>query len=1111
MLKIKHFTLLLLFAAEFSTNVHAQQITQTDYERAVSLLWQNVSNKKAFRLQVYPIWFADSTGFWYRYQSKDGKQYMKVEFDRMKIEGFFDHNRLAAALSEELNEPVKSNDLPLESLEYISENQLRFRTKGKSYLLDLTNYQLREEKPEENRNAFESTSPDGKWIAYTKDYNLFVKSTENEEVKQLSHSGYKNYEYASYHGWGDIMEGEGGERPQHFSVSWSPDSKWIYTNICDLRSANKMYLLDYSIDTLYRPKLLSYYRGSPGDTGMVYMIPVLFDILQGKEIKPDLPRNTHINAVSASWSKTGDKLYANYASRGYQNRYVKVLDMRTMEIQELIHEQSNTNIPNFKYWLLEEKNRILFASNGSGWRQLYVFDLNTKAIAPLAHGDYYVEDVLHIDEKKGFVYFTASGKEAGRNPYHTHLYRAVIDKKEVKLLTPENLHHEVSIEPGGKYFVDNMSTAQTPTTTVLRDTKTGRILLELSKADVEDLIAMNWQAPETFTAIAQDGKTEIFGALWKPINFDPNKKYPVIDHSYTGPHTQVFPNNFMHVLSDINQATAELGFVVVMIDGMGSSGRSKAFQDISYKNMGRNLTDHVLAIQQLAEKYSWIDAERVGIFGHSAGGYDACHALLEFPDFYKVGVASSANHDHRMEKAWWPEMYMGWPVDSAYHKQSNITMAANLKGKLLLVHGGIDENVNPSATFKLAEYLVKADKEFDLLIFPSQRHGYNGKYHDYFLKKRWNYFVEHLLGAKPIWDFSLEDQSQTVKLNCKLPRVVDGPIALGFPKVEGLAPSIGKLNMTVLFVDFDDVPATKSVDSVFSIINPIAPEFFDEMSYGRLQLNLNPHLEWLRLSKPSSHYGEGIYEFLPHRDFIQEAVNLADSKVDFSDTDVVLVMANPDAEAIAMGPVFKSLDPQYKIKTAEKDIAVGITSGYDLNYWGGLWLGHETGHTFGLPDLYLFEDEKQLRYVGTFGIMGISSGNAPGHFAFERWVLGWIDDNQIYCHDDGEVVIEIEAIEKKGGIKAVVVPLDTTRALVVESRRKIGFDKKTREGALVYLVNTALPGGSGPIQVKPGVKSEYEFLQDAPMIKGEVYTFENVTIEVVGSGKESDKVKVIVK
>ncbi|MGB5314953.1 MAG: hypothetical protein WBN56_03050 [Robiginitalea sp.] len=353
-------------------------------------------------------------------------------------------------------------------------------------------------------------------------------------------------------------------------------------------------------------------------------------------------------------------------------------------------------------------------------------------------------------------------------------------------------------------------------------------------------------------------------------------------------------------------------------------------------------------------------------------------------------------------------------------------------------------------------------------------------------------------------------QNPDNKTNCKLSRVVDGPIALGFPKVEGLAPSLGKLNITVLFVDFEDVPATQSTDSIFSIINPIVPNFYKEISYERLEVHFNPHFEWLRLSKPSAHYGVAIREFEPHREFLQEAIDLADKSVNFSQTDVVLVMSNPKAESIPFGPVFKSIDPEYQLKTAEKSISVGITSGYDINYWGGLWLAHETGHTFGLPDLYDFEGENQLKSVGTFGIMGTQAGNAPGYFAFERWVLGWIDDNQVICHQSGVATVELSAIEKIGGIKAIVTPIDSTTALVVESRRKIGVDIKTQEGALVYLVDTALPGGSGPIKVRPGFKSEYKYLQDAPLKKGETYSFNNIMVEVIDSNKESDKVKVTI-
>jgi dipeptidyl aminopeptidase/acylaminoacyl peptidase len=734
-------------------------MTKEDYSRAVSFLWQNVNNKKAFNLNVSPNWFPDSTGFWYTVQDKTAKNYMKFDFTTLKADKWFNHQKLAELLGVELNEEVKATGLPISSLEYINQNELRFRAKNKNFKLDLNIYQLQQQdEKKEPENPMESKSPDGKWIAFTKNYNLFLKSTATGEEKQLSHNGIKNYEYASYYGWDDIIEGECGERPARFDVSWSPDSKWIATNICDLRNGNKMYLLNWSIDSLYRPKLLSYYRGSPGDTNMVYMIPVLFEVENSREIRPDLPRNTHINAVSTRWSEKGETLYADYATRGFQNHYVFSLDMKSLKMETLIHEQSKTNIDNFFYTVIEEKGKVLFASERSGWRQLFLLDLKTKTITHLAEGEYYVNDVIHIDENAGIVYFSALGKEPGVNPYQQYLYSVSIDKNEIKLVTPEKLNHDISFSPDGRFFTDNQSTAQQPTITVLREAANGKIISELARAEITELKSMNWTAPQIFTAVARDGKTEIYGALWKPSNFDPNKRYPVIDNSYTGPHTQMFPRNFTRVLAVNNQALAELGFVVMMVDGLGSSGRSKAFHNVSYRNLGFGLTDHVLAIKQLAEKYEWIDAERVGIFGHSAGGYDAGHALLQFPDFYKVGVASSGDHDHRMEKAWWPEMYMGWPVDSAYHQQSNVTMASNLKGKLLLVHGGIDENVNPSATYKLAENLVKADKQFDLLIFPSQRHGYTGKFADYFTKKRWNYFVENLLGKKPLWEFSLEER-----------------------------------------------------------------------------------------------------------------------------------------------------------------------------------------------------------------------------------------------------------------------------------------------------------------------------------------------------------------
>jgi dipeptidyl aminopeptidase/acylaminoacyl peptidase len=514
-----------------------------------------------------------------------------------------------------------------------------------------------------------------------------------------------------------------------------------------------MYLLDWGVDSLYRARLLSYYRASPGDTGMVRMIPVFFNTETGEEWRRDELRSTHTNPIGYEWSAETGIVYQTNRLRGYQQIDLHRVNLNTRKEELLLTETSKTNIDTYESWLWEEAGKFIFASERSGWRQLYSLDLKSKAVAPITNGDFYVNSVVFLHKKFNTIYYMGSGKEAGRNPYFQHLYKVNLNGTENKMLTPENANHEVSPSVDGNWFVDNYSAIDQPTITVLRDGASGKVLNEMAKADVTGLLAMGYQYPETFSAIARDGKTTIYGAIWKPTNFDAGKKYPVIDQSYTGPHTNMFPRSFQMALGRRNQCMAELGFIVVTIDGMGTAGRSKAFHNVSYKNMGQNLLDHKLAIEQLAKKYAWIDIDRVGIFGHSAGGFDAGHAVLEFPDFYKVAVASSADHDFRMEKDWWPEMYMGWPVDSSYHAVSNITMAGKLKGKLLITHGGIDENVNPSATFKLAEALIKADKEFDMLILPSQHHGYTGIYNDYFTKKLWNYFVEHLLGAKPIWDF----------------------------------------------------------------------------------------------------------------------------------------------------------------------------------------------------------------------------------------------------------------------------------------------------------------------------------------------------------------------
>jgi dipeptidyl aminopeptidase/acylaminoacyl peptidase len=740
---MRKFVFVFAVIVSLPTHVQSQQITINDYNRAVQFMWPNLINKKVFNVNTTPYWFSDSSGLAWVNQDAQAKIFYKLQWNKSP-ERLFNHQKMAKLLYDSLKITANENELPINLISIQDASNATIGLAGRTYHINFSTYTLVRQAIN-NRNPMESKSPDGKWIAFVNNYNLFVKSTTSSEIKQLSSNGKKGLEYALPYGWSDIIEGENGDRPQRLHVRWSPDSKWIQTYLVYLTKGEKMYLLDWSLDSLFKPKLLSYYRASPGDTNLV-------EIATGKTIQRNMARNTHTFPTNYEWSKQPGMIYEMNRKRGFQEQVVNLINLYSNTEKQLYRETSKTNIDNFSIDIVEDWGEAVITSEKDGWKQLYLLNLATATIKPLTNGQYYVNSIF-IQQASRNIFFLASGKDAGRNPYHQYFYKIGLDGKPPLLLTTENANHDIVLSPNGKYFLDISSSHVQPCTTVLRSATDGRLLHTISKANIDALLQMGYTYPEEFVTKGRDGITPIYAVIHKPSNFDPAKKYPVIDQTYTGPHTNMFPRNFSSSLSRSNQALAELGFVVVTIDGMGTAGRSKAFQAVSYKNMGQNLLDHRIAISEMAQKYSWIDTTRVGIFGHSAGGYDAGHAVLAYPDFYKVAVASSADHDFRMEKDWWPEMYMGWPVDSSYHLASNITMAPNLKGKLLITHGGIDENVNPSATFKLAEALIKADKEFDMLILPSQRHGYTGIYNDYFTKKKWNYFVEHLLHQQPIWDF----------------------------------------------------------------------------------------------------------------------------------------------------------------------------------------------------------------------------------------------------------------------------------------------------------------------------------------------------------------------
>ncbi|TVP47597.1 MAG: Xaa-Pro dipeptidase [Mongoliibacter sp.] len=730
-----------------STVLSFAQFPEERYEKASYYLINNLE-KEIYHLEVKPNWIKGSSDFWHISQTENGKRFFLTDTKGRKTLEFFDHQKLAALLSTQSGEEVSPSNLPFEKLQVKEKNVIEFEWRNRDWTYRINEGKL-DFSPKDHKKPVTGISPDGQWRAFSKEYNLFVENLNTGETIQLSHAGKKGLEYASSYGWSDLIKGEDGVRPEHFNVSWSPDSKKILTNVIDLRVAEKMYLLDFSQEDKFRPDLYSYYRASPGDTTTVQVIPVLFDVENQKELLLTSLKRPHFMSTNLRWQKGSKALRGLYFERGFKKVHILEVGLDG-SFRDLFSDAEDTFVNRDLLFHQFQNGNFIISSEKSGWNHLYYYDDNGRLIMQLTNGDFVVNKIAGVQEEQQLLFFEASGKEANRNPYFNHLYKIKLDGTGLTLLTPENAYHEVSLSPDYSTFVDNYSRPDLPGHSVLRSAKDGKILHEISKADISNLNKRNYKFPDAFSATAKDGKTEIHGLYFVPSDFDVNRKYPVIDYTYTGPHTASTPKTFKSAILNHPQQMAELGFIVVMVDGLGTAGRGKAFQNHSYRNLGDGTTDHVLAIKQLAEKVNFIDIDKIGIYGHSAGGYDAARAMLLHPEFYKVGVSSAGDHDHRMEKAWWPEMFMGYPVEDYYHEQSNITNADKLQGRLLIAHGAMDENVNPSASYKFAEALIDAGKDFDFFIWPSRNHSFGRATGDYFTKKRWDYFIEHLMGEEPI-------------------------------------------------------------------------------------------------------------------------------------------------------------------------------------------------------------------------------------------------------------------------------------------------------------------------------------------------------------------------
>ena len=756
-----------LSAGQQLTN-RADGTTAADYQRAEKFLAYNATPLVFHK--VHATWLARDR-FWYRNTGPQGIEFVIYDAARTTRQPAFDHAKLAAAFSAAAGKKYDAAHLPFVTFEFSAdEKAISFPLRGQDWKCDLqVNRCAPEGKPREPGAGPrpEAKSPDGKSIAFIRDWNLWVREAATGKETQLTTDGVKDFGYATDNaGWTH------SDRP---ILLWSPDSKKIATFQQDQRGVGEMYLVETKVG---HPRLLAWKYPLPGDEIVTTIQRVIIDLSNvnsPKVIRLQLPADQHRSTLcddvacrggewaDVEWSRDGTHLAFVSTSRDHKHEQLRVADSASGAVRDVLEEtvatqfESGQGRVNWHY--LPASNEVIWCSERDGWSHLYLYDLATGRLKNrITSGQWAVTQMLRIDEKKRMLYFLADGREKG-NPYLSHLYRVGFDGKDLALLTPEEGNHDVVISPSGRFFVDSYSTSDAPSITVVRD-ENGAVLDTVEREDISHLAAAGWKPPIPITVKARDGVTDLYGLMFEPTNLDRSRKYPIINNIYPGPQGgSVHGWSFSEARGDC-QALAELGFVVVQIEGMGNPLRSKKFHDFYYGNMGDNtLPDQIAGMKQLAAKYPWIDINRAGIWGHSGGGFATADAMFRYPDFFKVGISESGNHDNREYEDDWGERYQGLLVkhgDGAtnYDDQANENLAKNLKGHLLLAHGTMDDNVPPYNTLLVVDALIKANKDFDLLLLPNQRHGYGAENY-YMMRRRWDYFVRYLLGAEPPKEYDL--------------------------------------------------------------------------------------------------------------------------------------------------------------------------------------------------------------------------------------------------------------------------------------------------------------------------------------------------------------------
>ena len=732
---------ILLLLATISVCSYAQG-TATDYERAGGLK----SKYEAAVVDVAgpPSWIGNTHRFWYRKLSRGANVYMIFDADTSQKNVAFDHDKIAASLSKLTGNTYKSQDLPLA--------QLRFDTGVTSFnaVIDGTAVRCtiadsvctKTEFP--NRPQGPVKSPDNKWEALIVNYNLAIRAVDAKEPIVLSTDGSEGNYYNAR------------------SIVWSPDSTKIAVYRVRPGYKREVRYIESSPEDQIQPKFSSIVYAKPGDV-LDLEQPVLFDVATRKQINVDNALFPNPYEISDPvWRKDSLAFTFEYNQRGHQ--VYSVIEVSSGgKAAAVISDEPATffSYRNANGSLADSGRRyrfdvndgkeIIWMSERDGWGHLYLYDGVTGAVKnQITRGEWVVRGVQRVDESKRQIWFSAGGTHQGKDPYFASYYRINFDGSGLTELTPADANHNVTYSTDGQFYVDNYSRLDLPPVLEVRKTADNTVAATVERGDITELAKTGWKPPEVFTAKGRDGKTDIWGVIIRPTNFDPAKKYPVLENIYAGPQGSFVPKSFLTYSTMMAQA--DIGFIVVQIDGMGTSNRSKAFHDVAWKNLGdAGFPDRILWHKAVAAKYPWYDVSRVGLYGGSAGGQNALGGLLFHPEFYKAAVSYAGCHDNRMDKIWWNEQWMSWPIGPQYSAASNVDNAYRLQGELLLIVGEMDTNVDPSSTMQVVHQLMKANKNFDLLVIPGANHGAgrSDRYAAYGDHKRYDFFVRHLLGVNP--------------------------------------------------------------------------------------------------------------------------------------------------------------------------------------------------------------------------------------------------------------------------------------------------------------------------------------------------------------------------